>query len=168
MSLEEEVEDGNLQAPTPVPPPPPTICLKAEDETGLLCDEFAMYLDGYGDVSVIASGRELVCLQMKDITLYVCNPSTHELLKLPNPSQSFCKYIDCFALRFVPSLNYYRLLHVYYATYDEYDPEATVSEMLDIKNREKLGRWRFASERFPYIFHFDMMKLVQTVDVAAY
>ena len=41
--------------------------LKAEDQSGRLCIQFGMELEGYGPVNVIPSGRELVCLQVLDI-----------------------------------------------------------------------------------------------------
>ncbi|OMO98579.1 hypothetical protein CCACVL1_04181 [Corchorus capsularis] len=145
-----------------------THSLKAEDESGHVCAEFAMQFDGHGEVSLIPSYRELVCLKKRDLTLFVCNPSTHELLKLPNPSPAWLPNRESFELRYVPSVSHYKLLHVYYTAYEEFGPAVAVADFLDIKFDEKPNGWKCACEGFPGWFKWLSMKSVQGTDAAVY
>ncbi|OMO52511.1 hypothetical protein CCACVL1_29210 [Corchorus capsularis] len=150
--------------------PIPTHYLKAEDESGHVCAEFGIQFHGRGEFSLIPSDRELICLKTRDLTLFVCNPRTHELLKLPNPNPAWIKNSDSFELRYVPSVGHYMLLHVYYTAYDEYDvkPEVAVAYVLNIKFNEKPDRWRCAYGEFPCWFKWLSMKSVQGTDAAVY
>ncbi|CAK7328557.1 unnamed protein product [Dovyalis caffra] len=56
----------------------------------------------YGDVSVIPSGHELVCLRRGKGDIFVCNPNTHEPVKLPKPCGNSVR-TECLALAYIPS-----------------------------------------------------------------
>jgi hypothetical protein len=85
-----------------------------------LCDKFELFLDGYGDVSVIPSGHDLKRLRRGEGGIFVCEHNSRELVKLSNPCGDYIR-TKCFAVTYIPSASEYKLLHSIHICYEEDD-----------------------------------------------
>ncbi|GLT90278.1 hypothetical protein SLE2022_082210 [Rubroshorea leprosula] len=136
-----------------------TVHISSSDHRGQPINQFAkkIEIESRPVADLLPSHHHLVCIASRN-NIYICNPSTEELLPLP-PSSVLRKFCPAVGFGYLPSKKEYKVLKLSYLQVDLDDPNNWVieAEILTIATPTNnlcevyFSLWRVLEERCPYV-----------------